>query len=108
MHREGRARGGDVCLAVAHGDGGGVAGRVDVDPVGAGAEQRDRAGGRVDLEAVIVPEVAHARFERALRQSYLGGAIVERQETERALRRESNGVRTYREVGPPIGVGAEG
>src|ERR1051325_2340163 len=57
VHREGRARGGDVRLAVPHGDGGRIARRIDVHAVGPGLQQRDRAGRRVDLEAVVVPEI---------------------------------------------------
>src|SRR5712692_10670810 len=72
----------DLGLAVADRDAGRIPGRVHVDAIGAGAKQGDGAGGRVDLEAVVLAQAAKPHVERSLRNPYLRRVVVERQDAK--------------------------
>ena len=67
----------DLGLAVLHRHRRRVVVGIDIDAVVAGAADREREVGRVDLEALFRREVAHADLQRALRQLDLGDAVVE-------------------------------
>ena len=107
VHWEGGAGGGHFGVAAPHGDGGRVPAGIDVHAIRAGAEQGDGAAGRVDLEALVIPQVAYPHVERALRQPHLHGAIIERQEAERSLRREAERTRAHRDLGARVRVGPQ-
>ena len=107
LHRERRAGGGDFGFTAPHRHRGRVPGRVHVDAIAAGAEQGHGAVGRVDLEAVLVVEIAQPHAERALRQAHLGRVVVEREEPGRGVWREPQGGRAEGDLRARVGVGPQ-
>src|SRR5213594_1393746 len=66
VHREGGGRGGDLGFAASHGDRRRVAAGIDVHAIHARAQQGYRAVWCIDLEALVLAQVAHAHVERPL------------------------------------------
>ena len=104
----------DLGLTALHRHRGRVVGWIHLDAVVAGAANRERQVGRVDLEALSWPEAAHADLQRALRQLDLGDAVVEIEKRHVAVGAEPDrgaadlqlGARTR--VGPQAVAGASG
>ena len=106
VDRNGRAVRRHLRSTNANGDGARRAVLAHVDAIGTRANERHRAGRRVDLDVVIV-DGAHAHERFALRQADLDVIVIERENFEGAQRSESNRVRANLQLGARGGVGPQ-
>jgi hypothetical protein len=82
VHRKGSAIGGDFTVAGASRDGALIIIRIGVDPVIAGALDREGHIGSIHFEILPAVHSADADLESALRQPNLDGAVVQIQKLE--------------------------
>ena len=97
----------DLGLAVQHRHRRRVVVGIDIDAVVAGPANREREIGRVDLEALLRREVAHADLQRALRQLHLGDAVVEIEQRHAAVGAEPDRGAADLQLGTRARVGPE-
>ena len=74
-----------LTLPIANRDDGGLGIGIGVDAVFAGTKQSEGQVGRVDLENLILREIAHADRERPFRKPDLHGLVVQVQKLERRV-----------------------